>query len=69
MFAAIPRPLVADDCAARADSVDAPLSLIVRNVLALANCYIYCGWSRFAKPLIFHGNSPPAYSYCYRFRR
>jgi len=25
---------------------------------ALANCYIYLGWSRFA-PQVFHGNSPP----------
>src|SRR5262245_44303754 len=34
---------------------------------ALANCYIYCAWSRLAKPRVFHGNSPPACSYCYRF--
>ena len=26
---------------------------------ALGNCYIYCGWSRLAKPRVFHGNSPP----------
>ena len=50
---------------------DEPLDLPVGEIFtaALANCYIYCGWSRFAKPRVFHGNSPPACSYCYRFCR
>src|SRR6516165_1890063 len=50
--------------------LDEALDLAVGEIFtaALANCYIYCGWSRFAKPQVFHGNSPPARSYCYRFK-
>ena len=41
--------------------LDEPLDLPVGEIFtaALANCYIYCGWSRLAKPRVFHGNSPP----------
>src|SRR5215472_1589756 len=41
--------------------LDEPLHLPVGEIFtaALANCYIYCGWSRLAKPRVFHGNSPP----------
>jgi hypothetical protein len=51
--------------------LDEPLDLAIGEIFtaALANCYIYCGWSRFAKPRVFYGNRPPAYSYCYRFGR
>jgi hypothetical protein len=54
---------VASRCPER--SLDLPVGEIF--TAALANCYIYCGWSRFAKPRVFHGNNPPACSYCYRF--
>src|SRR5262249_58471046 len=48
--------------------LDEALDLAIGEIFtaALANCYIYCGWSRSAKPRVFHGNSPPANSYCYR---
>src|SRR6516162_7022614 len=41
--------------------LDEALDLPVGEIFtaALANCYIYCGWSRLAKPRVFHGNSPP----------
>src|SRR5262249_31123090 len=51
--------------------LDEALNLPVGEIFAaaLANCYIYGGWSRFVKPRVFHGNRPPACSYCYRFSR
>src|SRR5262249_34147280 len=51
--------------------LDEPFDLPVGEIFtaALANCYIYRGWSGLAKPQVFHGNSPPAYSYCYRFEQ
>src|SRR5215472_2757513 len=46
--------------------LDEALDLPVGEIFTatFANCYIYCGRSRFAKPQVFHGNSPPACSYC-----
>src|SRR6516164_1744386 len=48
--------------------LDEALDLPVGEIFtaALANCYIYRGWSRSAKLRVFHGNSPPAFWYCYR---
>src|SRR5262245_326846 len=39
--------------------LDEPLDLAIVEIFtaALANCYIYCGWSRFAKPQVLHGNA------------
>src|SRR6516164_6319698 len=50
--------------------LDEALDLPVGEIFtaAPANCYIYCGWSRLAKPQVLHGNRPPACSYCYRFK-
>src|SRR6516162_33921 len=51
--------------------LDEALNLPVGEIFtaALANCYIYRGWSRFAKPRVFHRNSPPACWYCYRLNK
>ena len=51
--------------------LDKPLDLSLGQIFAAApaNCYIYCGWSRVAKPRLFQANSPPADPYCYRSKK